>query len=314
MAIRPRIGGDRKLNYLVCEDMMYNTINLFGLCLTVLGAIPPAVAVDLSYTFNPPIGICTSVNNGSKMQPWGYDYIESGVKRLLVPQESDAQFQENLQEAKQSPLPIYSYNGFIPGSLKSTGPDADPIAVLAYAETAFRRAQQVGSQVIVFGSGGSRGVPEGFSYEKATQQFTALLMKMGPIAARYDITVVIEPLNRGECNFINTVTEGTAIARAVNHPNIRVLADFYHMLKEDEGPQSILDAGFLLAHCHIAEEEGRRAPGSHGENFVPYLLALKQIHYSGRISIECRWSKGAAFDKELPTAIAYLRGQIVACQ
>lgn len=272
-----------------------------------------AQAAD-SYVFNPPLGVCTSVSNATKLQQAGFTYIESGVRRLLVPQDPESTFKEKWQGAQQSPLPVYSYNGFIPGSLRSTGPDADHPAVLAYAEVAFQRARRCGSKVIVFGSSGSRRIPEGFSPTKANEQFVSLLKQMGPIAAKYGITVVIEPLNKGECNFINTVKEGTAIVRAVNHPHVKVLADFYHMLKEDEGPESIRDAGPLLAHCHIAEEEGRRSPGSQGENFVPYLLALKDIRYQGRISVECRWSKDEDYQHELIRACGYLRGQIVACQ
>ena len=48
----------------------------------------------------------------------------------------------------------------------------------------------------------------------------------------------------------------------------------------------------------------RTAPGRKGDDFRPYLRALRDIGYDGMISIECRWEDFAA---ELPRAIRTLR-------
>jgi sugar phosphate isomerase/epimerase len=130
---------------------------------------------------------------------------------------------------------------------------------------------------------------------------------MGPVARAHGIFVVIEPLHRGECNFINSVSEGAEIVREVNDPHIRLLADIYHMLREDEGPASIASAGPLIGHCHIAEKDGRTPPGVHGDDFTPYLDALRRIGYTGGISIECRWNN---LGYELPVAVETLEVQI----
>jgi sugar phosphate isomerase/epimerase len=254
----------------------------------------------------PPWGICTSVKNAEIIKASGYSYVEENAKRFLAPQESDQAFKVKLDQVEKAPLKVYSYNGFLPGSLKSTGPKTDHDKILKYVETAFRRARQLDSKIIVFGSGGSRSIPKDFSYEKGTQQFTELLKKMGLIAAEYGITVVIEPLNSKECNFINSVKEATDIAMVVNHPNIAVLADIYHMAVDSEGPESIRYAGKLLRHCHIAELKGRKMPGTNNYDFTPYFKALKDINYQGRLSLEGRWDN---FNEQLPGVIAYLNDQ-----
>jgi len=255
----------------------------------------------------PPLwGICRSVSNADKMKAAGYSYVEESVKRFLIPLEPDEKFESKQKAAESASLQVYSYSGFLPGSLKSTGPKTDHEEILKYAETAFVRAEKLGSKIIVFGSGGSRKLPKDFSYEKGTEQFTVLLKRMGPIAAKYGICVVIEPLNSKECNFINSVKEGTDIARAVNHPNIGVLADIYHMAMDDEGAESIRYAGKLLKHCHIAERKGRKMPGTNNYDFTPYFKALKDINYQGRVSLEGRWDN---FDEQLAPVIAYLNDQ-----
>lgn len=255
----------------------------------------------------PRIGLCTSVGNSDKLKAAGYDYVEEGVQKLLVPLEPEHVFKANLDKAMHADLPVYAYAGFLPGEMVCVGPDAAHDKVLAYSRTAFKRAQEMGSTIIVFGSGKSRRVPDGFSTEAATAQYVDLLTRMGPIAAEYGITVVIEPLNKKECNLVNTVRKGTEIARAVNHPNICVLADVYHMALEEEGPEAIVEAGALLRHVHIAEKEGRARPGAGGFDFVPYFAALKKIGYRGGISMECRWTN---MDEEMAPALVYVKGQL----
>ena len=250
------------------------------------------------------IGVCTNIQNAQKAKDAGAQFIEESVGRFLMPDKSDAEFASNLAAAKASPLPILSCNGFMPGSIKVTGPNADHEAALKWAETAFRRAQQAGISRIVFGSGGARQIPEGFSYKEATKQFVSLLKKMGPIAAKYNVIVVLEPLRSAECNFLNTVGEGVQIVKKVNHPNIQCLADIYHMMQENEGPEAILKGGKYLKHCHVAEKMDRAAPGTNGEDLTPYYNALHQIGYQGGLSIECSWKD---FDKQLAPALANLK-------
>jgi sugar phosphate isomerase/epimerase len=255
-------------------------------------AISPKVlscASSPQVVFNPPIGVCTGVNNAEMLAAAGYDFIEAGVRNFLVPDKDESVFLENLALAQKAPIPVKACNGFLPGEMKSVGAETHHPEILEFARTAFRRAQQAGVEVIVFGSGGSRNIPEGFSREEATAQFVSLLKQMAPIAGEYKVIIVLEPLRSGETNFINTVAEGAVIVEKVGHPNFRLLADIYHMLMEDEGPESIINHAHLLDHMHIAEKEGRAVPGTHGEDFTPYFDAMRKAGYKGRISIEGRW-------------------------
>ena len=227
------------------------------------------------------IGVCTKFSQAAMLETSGYDYIEESVGSLLMPSKTEEEFDLTLGQARQAPLPVLVCNGFIPGNLKSVGPEAAHPEILDYMETAFRRAQKAGVEYIVFGSGGSRAIPEGFPRDEARRQFISLCTAMSPIAARYDIVVVLEPLNKKECNFINSLTEGGEIVKEVGHPNFRLLADIYHMLMDDEGPESILKYGQLIRHVHLAEKEERAAPGTRGEDFRPYFDALKKVNYQG---------------------------------
>lgn len=248
----------------------------------------------------PDIGICAGIENNILAEQAGYTFIEEGVRKFLVPSEAESVFLANLEKAKKSALPVRACNSFLPGEMKCVGSNPVHGEIIRFAEVAFKRAELSGVKIIVFGSGGSRSIPEGFSGDEATKQFVDLCKQLAPIAGKYHVVVVVEPLNTKECNFINSVAEGGEIVKVVNHPNIRLLADLYHMKMEDEGPANIIRYGDLLRHVHIAEKEGRSAPGTHGEDFLPYFDALKQVGYKGAISVECKWQD---LEKQAPAAL-----------
>ena len=253
------------------------------------------------------IGVCTSVRNASLVKQAGGSFVEIGINSFLMPDKDDADFAENLKNATESTLPVIAGNSFFPGTFKLVGPEVDVAEILRFAEVAMRRAKQIGVKIFVLGSGRARQIPDDFDREKAMVQFVNLCKQIALLGEKYDVVVVVEPLRKQETNFINTVRQGTEIARAVNHPNLRALADFYHMACEDEDAQAIVEAGDLLYHCHIAEKAERTAPGVKGDDFTPYFKALNAINYKGSISLECNWKN---FEEEVAPAIAEMKRQI----
>jgi len=257
--------------------------------------------------YAPSFAVCGKLNDYPAISAAGYDYVELSVGDFLIPGKNDSAFQINLEQMEQLNAKIISCINFIPAHLKITGHETVHDDILVWAETSFRRAQMSGIHCIVFGSGGARKVPDGFDMQEATQQIVNLCIRMAPLAQKYDVIVVIEPLNRGETNIINSLSEGAAIVKAVNHPNIRLLCDIYHMLRENEPAEEIVKYGELLYHCHIAEKEIRSAPGTKGDDFRSYFKALKQINYQGCISIEA--SKWDELKKQLAPALHYMKQQ-----
>lgn len=253
------------------------------------------------------IGVCRSVGESSLLKQAGCAYVEVSIRSFFLPDKPDSAFVPKLSEASRSELPVYSGNGFFPGDLILTGPEADEKKILRYAETAMKRAAQIRTSVFVLGSGTARMIPEGYDRARARKEFIRLCRKIARLGKKYGVTIVIEPLQQSETNFINTVRQGMEIVRAVNHPNFGVLADFFHMARENEDPGALVEAGRWLKHCHIAEKKERTAPGVEGDDFTPYFLALKQIRYAGGISIECKWKD---FKKEIYPAVSEIKRQI----
>ena len=252
------------------------------------------------------IGICVHPNKAVGLPGDAFDFIEVFVQNFLVPEKDEAEFKPNLDAARSAIKPVTSANGFLPADLKCVGPNLDEARLMRYAETAFHRAEQVGIGIIVFGSGGARRVPEGYPMEQAMDDFSRLLSRLAPIAQRHGVTLVVEPLNKAECNFINSLAEGAEAVERANHPNVQLLADYYHMLRENEPASEVVRFGKVIKHAHVAELAGRAFPGKSREDFRPFFQALAQANYTGKVAIECTWGD---ISLELESSARYLREQ-----
>ncbi len=264
-------------------------------------------AQSVSAQFLENIGICTKLEESANMKALGFKYLEGNISGFFAPFKSDEDFQKNKVTLDAAVLSMPAANGFFPGNIRLTGPDVKMDTVLAFAQKAFERAKQSNTRFFVLGSGTARKIPDGFDPAEARKQFVEICKKLGPLAKKNKVIVVIEPLNKGETNFINSVSEGLEIVKEVNHSNIQLLADIYHMLREDEGPESIEKAGKYLRHVHIAEKANRTVPGTDGDDFRPYLRALRKINYKGSISLECRISD---LQKDAERGLRELKKQI----
>lgn len=252
------------------------------------------------------LGIIASLERDSLVHAAGFSLNGGSVGALISPSLTEEKFQQNLDRIKKSKCKIYLCNVLFPAKMKIAGPDVNEQRVLSYVDSVFLRAQQAGVKVLVLGSGTSRKIPDGYDMLKAQTDFVALCKKMAVLARKHNVKIAIENLQSKETNFLNTVKATAKVVELVNHPNFRLNADIYHMICEGESPQNIVDAKQFLIHCEIAEKEKRTVPGIKGDDFKPYLRALKEANYKGPLFIE------AGFEKATDAALSfnYLTKQI----
>jgi sugar phosphate isomerase/epimerase len=256
----------------------------------------------------PEIIVVQDMSRDSLMKAYGYRWFVDALSSHFSPRAvTDVAFGAKLKQVRGLSTKLYAVNIFLPGNLKVVGPSVNEKSVVAYADTVFRRLKTAGVNMVVWGSGGSRRIPDGFDHALAKNQFISIARQVSILAQKYDILVVLENLNHTETNFINKVSEIIDIAEAVDQPNFRICVDIYHMLMEGEGPEIISNTGKYLVHVDIAEKNGRTPPGTNGDDFTPYLKALKAVGYKGKITMECNWSD---VNKELRTGKMELQKQI----
>jgi sugar phosphate isomerase/epimerase len=275
----------------------------FG-CSMNLGSYPPADAVKAGRadeaSYDEKLGWLGE--NIRHLMDTGYDYLEFAVG-MVAPPAAEQEFAKLAQVVRDSGLRADAFNCFIPASVPVTGPKVDMEQIRAYLDIAMPRMEALGGERVVFGSAGARNVPGGFSRDTAEAQIIDFLNVAGDIAAGLGQLVVIEPLNRAESNIINLVSDATRLARKVDHPNVKVLADFWHVGEEKEPLSDIVDAGPLLKHVHVADSR-RWYPGSGSYDYKAFFHALKDAGYDERISLECSFDD---FRKDTVSSLAFMK-------
>ncbi|WP_316831553.1 sugar phosphate isomerase/epimerase family protein [Pedobacter aquatilis] len=255
----------------------------------------------------PRLGIGAGLSQDSLAHAAGFTMIGESVRKMLAPDLTEAAFQQNLKKIKGAKCKLMMCNLFFPGSLKIAGPDVIEPKVLGYADSVLLRAEQAGVKFIVLGSGGSRNIPEGYPLDKTEAAFVPLGRKLGELAKKHNVVIALENLETTETNFITSLKSAAAVVRKVNHPNFRLNADIFHMMREGEAPSEIIAAGDLLAFCELAEKEKRSLPGVMNDDFKPYFRALRKVNYKGFIFIEGTITNAAV---EIPNAFKYLTNQL----
>ncbi|MBM7581182.1 sugar phosphate isomerase/epimerase [Caldicoprobacter guelmensis] len=249
------------------------------------------------------IGICTAVENIKKMEGIGFDYIEPSVVSIV--KMNDEEFDAALKLVEGSNIKCEAFNVLFPRDVRLTGSGVDEKAIEAYLKSAFSKVSRLGAKVVVFGSGGARKIPDGWSREEGWKQLVRVARIAGDVAAEYGLTIAMEPLNTSETNILNSVREGIEFVKDVDHSHVKLLADFYHMRRENEDMDILLDASSMLAHLHIANSNGRVCPLDRAEDaYDLFFKGLKEIGYQERISIEAGIKD---VDEEAPVALELLR-------
>lgn len=235
------------------------------------------------------LGMCTTPDNLELAAELGFDYIECSVT-YIANMEQEA-FDALAAKKPGFPIPILKCNGFLPGTVRVVGPEIDQAAKEAYLVKAFTRLNALGVKTVVFGSGGARAVPEGWSHVEAWRQLIEFLKELIPYCEKYDICIALEPLRRKECNILNLVSEGTILSAVVDHPRIGVLGDTFHMLVGNEPWAAFKYAGEKLLHVHTsqptADMDQRIYPvEGDGMDYAGFINVLKEMNYQGDVSIE----------------------------
>lgn len=100
------------------------------------------------------------------------------------------------------------------------------------------------------------------------------------------VMLCLEPLNRFETYFLNTLEDAARLVREIAAPNVRVHFDTFHANIEEQNPAAALRSiAKELGHVHISEND-RGIPGTGHNDWRGVLLVLKEIGYDGWLTIE----------------------------
>ena len=105
-------------------------------------------------------------------------------------------------------------------------------------------------------------------------------------AEQRQVMICLEPLNRFETYFLNTLADAARLVGEIDAPNLKIHFDTFHSNIEEKHPaEALRSIGRELGHVHISEND-RGIPGSGHVDWQGVLKALKVMRYSGWVTIE----------------------------
>jgi D-psicose/D-tagatose/L-ribulose 3-epimerase len=219
-----------------------------------------------------------------QFKQWGFDGVEIAIED---PAHIDPAYVKGRLD--QHGLACTSLCGCFPPSRDLRGTRAQQRASLVYTKQLIDMADVLGAGIIMgplysaVGRADSVPAPE---YRRQWRTVTGHLKMICDYAEQRGKLICLEPLNRFETDFINTVDQGLKMIDDVNRPALKLALDTFHMNIEEKDPAAAIRwAGKHVGHIHAGGSD-RGTPGNDHVDWSGVAKALKDIRYKGAVVIE----------------------------
>lgn len=143
-------------------------------------------------------------------------------------------------------------------------------------------------------------------FEENREKFLERLAPIAKEAEERGVTILLEPLNRYEADFLITIGQAAKLCGELGSPRVKILADLFHMnIEEGDIPAVLAEHAKWIGHVHLADSN-RKLPGMGHIDFPAALRALEDSGYGGPLCIECH-CPGPDVDEEIRRSIERLR-------
>ena len=234
------------------------------------------------------LGCCVPIEKYELTAAVGYDYAE--LPAWQVQALDEAALRALLEKKAALGLPVLRLNAYCPGTPVIAGPGADDVCTRDYARVLMRKAAALGVETIGIGAPKARILPEGYDRALADSQCERFLRVTAEEAAPYGITLLIESVQKGMCNYLNTMADARAMMRRLALPGVRLMADLYHMETQGEDWRELGDYLADIRQVHVSTVGQGLARGLYGAGDEAAcgaaFRAIRASGYSGTVSIE----------------------------
>ncbi len=119
------------------------------------------------------------------------------------------------------------------------------------------------------------------------ERFVAFYRELLDRAVGSSASVLLEPLNRYESRYLNSVADNLRVLEKVAHSNAGLLPDTFHLsIEEPSIPDALRAAGDQVRHVHLGDSN-RLLPGGGALDWPSIFGALHDIGYDGAVNLEC---------------------------
>lgn len=239
----------------------------------------------------------------------GFDCIEMHYREIIPMDEGE--FRAARKKLKDSALTAEVFNNPLPLDKQIIAPEFKLSDYREHLLIGAERAAEMGARYCNFGNGRTRSLPkEGSEAELAAarEKIVECIAEICEINAKYNITVLLEPLSPVVSNFILNVPEAIALAKELGVLNLKPFIDLRWFVDEKRPYDEIITYADQIEHIHIDNPlpafPTRYIPRVTDEfDYTPFFDALKKICYKGIISCEANTFED--FESDLKDLMAF---------
>jgi D-psicose/D-tagatose/L-ribulose 3-epimerase len=219
-----------------------------------------------------------------QFKAWGFDGVE-----IAVENPNDMDPVRIRRELDRHGLACTSVCACFPPHRDLRGTAAQQRATIVYLKQLVDYAEILGTDIVMgplySATGRATAVPAA-EYRRQWRTVRGHLKTICAYATARGKVICLEPLNRFETDFLNTVDQGLQMIREVKSPALKLLLDTFHMNIEEKDPAAaIRRAGRHVGHIHASASD-RGTPGNDHVDWRGVAEALQAIHYAGAVVIE----------------------------
>jgi D-psicose/D-tagatose/L-ribulose 3-epimerase len=219
-----------------------------------------------------------------QFKAWGFDGVEIALES---PADINPAFVRT--QLDRHGLTCTSICGCFPANRDLRGTKTQQRASINYLKQLVDIAGILGTNVImgpVYSAVGRADAVPRAEYRRQWKTVRAHLKHICDYAEAHGKVICLEPLNRFETDFINTVEQGLQMIAEVNSPALKLAPDTFHMnIEEKNSAQAIRRAGRHVGHFHASGSD-RGTPGNDHLDWHAMSQALRDIRYDGAVVIE----------------------------
>jgi len=237
-------------------------------------------------------------------EKFGFEGVEVWGRKLT----------ERLQEIKssleRSKLKVSTICSGYPGDLLGADSQVRKTAIEGIKERLRICADLGGIGVITVPTFGRPKIPDLYPWRPDIREIEKQILIeeckiLGDYAEDVGSYVILEPINRYETHFMNTLRQAVELCEAINREKVKIMADFFHMnIEEADIAASLEEASDHIVHIHLADSN-RMLPGYGHTDFEKPFKVLRKNGYRNFMALECR-VPGDPYET-LPKSVEYLR-------
>lgn len=231
--------------------------------------------------------IVTDLAQADRAAADGFDFVQAAA--ALVPDLDDLGAARQKERLRAGGLPLAVCGVPLPADVRVTQQGFNLYVWTEHVRRALHRMADLGCRKIAWSDGRSRLLPVEGEVAGPKEQALQFLFMLCEAAEARGITVLVEPLGPRRTNFLNSMSEVGEFLPRVGKDNLSSMVSLRELDAIGLSPGQLGDYRQLIGHVQM---ENPSAVGARlcprpddGQDYRPFLRALKGIGYSGPIGL-----------------------------